>query len=173
MSEVLMSCTPYVWKVGPYVDGELPAAERDEVGRHLESCADCRELAAAFRDFDRIADGVDAPSVSAREWAAVLERVTREERIVEVVHSRRRWEWLLPAEALAALLLIGIFLGQPFFTSGSSPSGGFGPAESPDARLKGEESSVPIETPPDSRGHDEDGRLRPDTEPKADTDGGF
>jgi len=112
MSSETNSCTTtFAWKVGPYVDGELPLEERDSVEAHLSGCADCRDLARTFRNLDSLVAGARPPAVSGREWSRILDRVEREPRIVEAPARRRGWEWLVPIGALAALLVIGVSLG--------------------------------------------------------------
>ena len=99
-----------------YLDGELPLDERDALEGHLESCADCRELAGHFRSIDSLASRTTPPAVSGREWAAILENVTREDRVIELPSRHRTWEWMLPAAAVAALVVLGVFLGRGLLT---------------------------------------------------------
>ena len=70
-----------VWKIGPYVDGELPRAEREEVEAHLRECPDCEKLTARFRTLDSLAGRDEVPPVSAEEWSRILDNVTRQSRI--------------------------------------------------------------------------------------------
>ncbi len=137
MSETPMTCKDYVWKVGPYVDGELPLDERDDVESHLGACSDCRELAENFRTLDRVAGGTEAPPVTGREWAAMLENVKNgslpagaavdesspepasesEATVIQMKSesSSGGRDWLMPiVMSLAALLVIGVLIGKSF-----------------------------------------------------------
>lgn len=134
-----MSCKEYAWKIGPYVDGELPSGERNGVEAHIQRCEDCREMAMSFRALDRLAGGVEIPSVSGREWAAMLEAVTASAPAQPALRTRRSWEWLLPVASAAALLLLSLFIGKTFF-EGQQRAGG-------DVPLAGQESGVSGRSP--------------------------
>lgn len=122
-----MSCKQFYSKVGPYVDGELPFSDRDEVENHLRQCSDCREMTTAFRSLDRLAGSGPAPRVTNEEWSAVLENVKKREPGLRVVSSRRqRWKWLAPVGALAALLALAFFVAPSLFLTP--------PGEAPEAR---------------------------------------
>ena len=103
--------------IGPYLDGELSAEEREKVENCLADSAECRQLASELEELDRVARGDSPPAVSDDEWQEVLSSVRRTEKIVpfETVTSRRRW--LAPLAGLAALLCIGLFLRN----AGDSP----------------------------------------------------
>ena len=103
--------------IGPYLDGELSAEEREKVENCLADSAECRQLASELEELDRVARGDSPPAVSDDEWQEVLSSVRRTEKIVpfETVKSRRRW--LAPLAGLAALLCIGLFLRN----AGDSP----------------------------------------------------
>ena len=103
--------------IGPYLDGELSAEEREKVENCLADSAEFRQLASELEELDRVARGDSPPAVSDDEWQEVLSSVRRTEKIVpfETVKSRRRW--LAPLAGLAALLCIGLFLRN----AGDSP----------------------------------------------------
>ena len=103
--------------IGPYLDGELSAEEREKVEKCLADSADCRQQASDLEKIDRLAREDSPPAVSDDEWQDVLSSVRRTEKIVpfETVKSRRRW--LAPLAGLAALLCIGLFLRS----AGDSP----------------------------------------------------
>ena len=103
--------------IGPYLDGELSAEEREKVENCLADSAECRQMASELEELDRVARGDSPPAVSDDEWQEVLSSVRRTEKIVpfETVKSRRRW--LAPLAGLAALLCIGLFLRN----AGDSP----------------------------------------------------
>ena len=103
--------------IGPYLDGELSAEEREKVEKCLADSADCRQQASDLEKIDRLAREDSPPDVSDDEWQDVLSSVRRTEKVVpfETVKSRRRW--LAPLAGLAALLCIGLFLRS----AGDSP----------------------------------------------------
>ena len=99
-------CEQYEWMIGPLIDGELPAADAEEVQGHLGSCPACTRLAEDFRSFARLAARLEPPSpVSSEEWARVLATVEREPQTVRFAPRRRLIEWLAPALSLAALVI--------------------------------------------------------------------
>jgi hypothetical protein len=100
-------CKEFEWMVGPLVDGELPAAEAQEVERHLRACPTCSSLAEEFRSLDRLAHRMEPPpAVSAAEWDQVWELVRREPKVVHLEVLRGALDWLVPALSLAALVLL-------------------------------------------------------------------
>jgi anti-sigma factor RsiW len=122
-----MACKDIVWKIGPFIDGELPASEQGEVETHLGSCADCRETAMAFRHLDEVAGRQEVPPVSGQEWTRLWEGVvanpgaTSNEKIVSISDARpstweRSWspskKWLLVVVAAAAVFVLGVFVGS-------------------------------------------------------------
>jgi anti-sigma factor RsiW len=71
-----------------YLKNELPAASRDTVARHLESCASCRETSTAFRTLlEDLAHGRAAPAVHWPRYRAEL-RARLEARA-----ARPPWMW--------------------------------------------------------------------------------
>jgi anti-sigma factor RsiW len=111
-----MSCSNIAWKVGPFIDGELPPSEREEVALHLTTCTECVAMVAEFRRLDALAAGAGTvPSVSGDEWARLWEKVQAGAgsadagRVVSFPASRG---WLVPCLAAAAALLVGVFLGR-------------------------------------------------------------
>lgn len=119
------SCSKIVWKVGPFVDGELPSAEREEVASHLAACKDCSALALDFRKLDDVAARDKVPPVSGGEWASVLEGVlalsdsqarpdARDGQIVDFARHAGLRRWSLLAVAAAAIFLMGTFVGWKY-----------------------------------------------------------
>jgi len=122
-----MACKDIVWKIGPFIDGELPASERGEVEAHLDSCRDCCETAMEFRQLDELAGQQEVSPVSGQEWTRLWEGIlanrdaTREEKIVPISDARPSpWgrsgspskRWLLVAAAAAAIFVLGVFVGS-------------------------------------------------------------
>ena len=112
-----MSCKNTIWKVVPYVDGELPTEEHEDVATHLSECPECAKMAEEFGTLDRIAGRDTAPPVSSDEWANMLHNVTSRGRHARPVATRRAWEWLVPVASLAALVLLAVLLGPGLVTA--------------------------------------------------------
>jgi anti-sigma factor RsiW len=107
-------------RVGAYVDGELPPSEREGVEELLRKEPECRDVAENARWLDQLAGRERPPLVTVAEWArvkeAVLERAkTRRGRRGPVLAGGGRLgsraRALVPALSVAALVLIGIFIG--------------------------------------------------------------
>ena len=96
--------------IGPYLDGELSAKEREEVEEYLAGSEEYRCMAAETEELIRIAREDAPPEVNDEKWKEMLSSL-RSEGTTEpftVVGSRRRW--LAPLAGLAAVLVIGLFL---------------------------------------------------------------
>ena len=118
------SCSDYEWMVGPLVDGELPSADADAADRHVRECPSCGRLAESFRQFDRLASRMEAPpAVTTEEWARRLERIRKETAVVRLGFPLRVRDWLVPAFALAALALLGTWVGFSLVVKQSEPPG--------------------------------------------------
>lgn len=128
-----MPCKDHVWKIGPYVDGELPGGEREAVEAHLRKCRDCEKMAAEFHTLDALGGRGEVPAVSGEEWSRILEAITRQSQLEATSTRRPTWEWLVPVVSLAALLLFGVFFTRGLFEPSSGTSGSTaGRPEKPD-----------------------------------------
>lgn len=92
------------------LDGRLESAARQDVERHLSSCADCRRMADALR---RVKENVrkalmarEAPRELPARVAAILDRETRQGR------SPRRVRLALGIAAAAAVIAAGVWLSS-------------------------------------------------------------
>jgi anti-sigma factor RsiW len=98
---------PLAERLSAYIDGELDAAERAALERHLTGCADCQgavtELGGVRQRLG--SDGIrpgDAPSKA--EWRAIEQRI----------HRRRRLRGVaIGAGLLAAAALAVLMIGRP------------------------------------------------------------
>lgn len=99
-----------------YLKGEIEENERGELSRHLEQCAECRDLARELKMVFQTLDGLDkldglepGPGFTAKVKQEILG-----------LRQVRGWERiLLPALASAAAVLslgLGIFLGQSLYS---------------------------------------------------------
>ena len=113
--------------INDYVDGTLTAAERIDVGRHLEDCAACRLLAddlGHIRDRARALPLVPPPAAAwdrieraIRLHAAVLPATGRRRFSV----SRRTVGWALAATLVLATV-IGLSMARPHPPSPGGPA---------------------------------------------------
>jgi len=108
-----MKKCPAEEKLGAYLDGELPEAAAIEA--HVRTCKACAEELAAFAEVKRLSEGLAAPEVSSREWAAtwsaIADRVAakqpRAPGLWEALVRLRRV--LVPAAAAALVVAVGLF----------------------------------------------------------------
>ncbi|HEY4212641.1 MAG TPA: anti-sigma factor [Steroidobacteraceae bacterium] len=102
---------PTVLLIPWYLSGQLSAAERDEVDRHLESCASCREelrsARALRRDLKDAQERIPGPSlrVRAEVFRRLEERRARKAGVLDRISGGLR-ALLQPKWAPAAALLI-------------------------------------------------------------------
>jgi len=98
-------------QLSEYLDGELPAGERDAVEAHLKSCASC---AAVLNDLKRVvarASAVASHPPQADLWAGIAGRIEPDAaaRVVPfAAREKRRVVFTLPQLAAAAALLIAV-----------------------------------------------------------------
>jgi hypothetical protein len=111
-----MQCT-HVEKLIPLFAGDdLPAREADALRRHLESCENCRRLAAEFEESRDWLCGFPAPQIDEAMLDGVRDSVLRD---IGRIKNRTRWlQWIIPGRNLRfafaaslALLLITALLG--------------------------------------------------------------
>ena len=101
---------------------ELASSVCERIEAHLKSCAECREALAKLRRFEDLLTASPAPSVPEGFAARVVSRAKQQQTIVTRSEpARRRSLWSAwrrfeisagAAAALAAGLLLGIFLGH-------------------------------------------------------------
>jgi tetratricopeptide (TPR) repeat protein len=99
-------------RLSDYLDGELPADERDAVDEHLRNCASC---AAVLNDLKRVvarAAAADARPPQADLWRGIAARLNESGEAARVVpfaaKEARRFAFTLPQLAAAAALLIAV-----------------------------------------------------------------
>ncbi|MBI5502138.1 MAG: zf-HC2 domain-containing protein [Deltaproteobacteria bacterium] len=106
-----MRCWSARRRLSAYIDGELPAARRERLVRHLAGCPACaareRELRGAWDDLGALRVPDEAPDL----WSGVLERLAEPRRTGSFAARPR--PFLVPA-ALAACALVGLIGGALF-----------------------------------------------------------
>ena len=130
------ACQAFIQDLSPFVDGELSAARRQAVERHLAACADCTARVADFRaeaglvrlGLEMMADEVDFKDFGNQ----VLAKLTPEkppllERFAlsfAEMFRYQRWQLATGIAVAALALLVGLVLSlRP------APKAGYGSAE--------------------------------------------
>ena len=123
--------------VGPFLDGELPQGEARRVEALIDESPELRALAEQYRTLDDLArQSMSAPPhVSPSEWGAVWENI-RSEAGPSPRSTQRLSDWIIPFISIAALILLGLYLGQLIL--GTSPD----PAPSEPRTAQGSPSEI-------------------------------
>lgn len=153
-------------RLSEYLDGELPAAEREALERHLEACAGCRGTLADLREVVARARELEAETPPHDLWPEIAGRIAREAE--EVAEARRRGRprrggprtdrpprerrvvLSLPQLAAAAIALMALagglvwaaLAGGPGGAVGGAPGTAAGPGAPPEASLAGATSGA-------------------------------
>lgn len=108
----MSKCKDFEALLGALIDGELGGEQGDSVRRHVDSCSGCAGHLRRIQAIEALTAAAGVPAVTEEEWARVGERLR-----AAVEKSRRpaagrrrieRKEWLVPALAMAALILMGL-----------------------------------------------------------------
>lgn len=114
-----MNCEKAEQLIPLYVEADLDAAELQEVGKHLDACVACSNLAAEFRVSQSLLHGAALPEFDEAMFAEmrtavqhVVARTTTRPSLAELLNPI--WNWKLAFAAAAALLLLvgGIVLNS-------------------------------------------------------------
>jgi hypothetical protein len=111
-----MQCTHAEKLIPLFTGDDLPEREADDLRRHLESCENCRRLAAEFEESRDWLCGFASPPVDEAMLDGVRDSVLRD---IGRIENRVRWlQWVVPGWNLRfafatslALLLTGALLG--------------------------------------------------------------
>lgn len=91
-----------------YVTDDLDAGEIARVRKHLETCADCREAAAALEEICLMLGGI-AGEPEPEDLTGVRSRV-----LSRLNHGRRKvWGWAAAAAAVVALIGFSEYCNEP------------------------------------------------------------
>jgi anti-sigma factor RsiW len=104
------ACKQTIDRIDDYVDGVLDPGAVADVERHLGSCADCRDQAAALRRLIERADALDRAVEPERDlWPSIRSRIVAQNGADRTVRYRN-WAWLATAAAavLAVALLVSL-----------------------------------------------------------------
>jgi len=98
-----------------YLDHDLARAEEDSVRRHLDTCADCREVLESLAAVKACAATLVDPPAPADLWAGIASRigtagstsaVPAHGTLIEMPVRRRRWTLWQPLAAAAAFVAV-------------------------------------------------------------------
>jgi anti-sigma factor RsiW len=127
-------------ELSAWVDGELDAADRDEVESHLRSCAECAALAADLRALATRAASLEDRPPAHDLWPEIRERLAASPRarVVPLDAGRRRISLSWTQLAAAAIALIVIAGGSVWLAlSGREMMPGTGPSSVADRGTAG------------------------------------
>jgi anti-sigma factor (TIGR02949 family) len=100
-----MNCLEFRARLGPYVDGELSAADIAAAEAHCAACPDCARALDAEREFRALLRRQPREPAPPELRARIVAEVRRRSR-----RSVRAVRWLVPAGALAAVLVAAALL---------------------------------------------------------------
>jgi hypothetical protein len=122
-----MSAHP-IDRLSEYIDGELIAAEREEIESHLATCADCVALVADLRAVVAAAADVEDAPPATDLWPGIARRIEergRTPRIVPLESRRapRRLSFSIP-QLIAASIAIAVLSAAGVWTTLREPDTG-------------------------------------------------
>jgi len=98
--------------INGYVEDALDPAERQEVERHLESCTQCRQLAADLSEIRRVASSLELRQPPSRAWeriqAGIGARSVQASGDARLKPSRSTMAWLAAAAVLVIATVVGV-----------------------------------------------------------------
>jgi len=105
-----LDCDGFAAKLADYLDGDLPAVERDAMDAHASACTECRRLLSELEALRVDAAALPLLEPSRDLWAGIAERIDARvlpldaPRVGRTATVRRTWRH--PAVAAAALVLV-------------------------------------------------------------------
>src|SRR5712691_2792469 len=118
-----------------YLDHDLPRSESDAVQRHLEACADCREVLAAIASVKTRATSLVDPPAPTDLWAGIASRIgtagsssavpAQRVTVLELPRRSHGWsgsQWLAAAAAFAVVATGALWLAHDRLSPALRPS---------------------------------------------------
>src|SRR5215475_11314123 len=103
-----MRCTHAEKLIPLFAGDDLPAREADALRRHLESCANCRRLAAEFEESRDWLRGFAAPQFDEATLEGMRDSVSRD---IGRIEYRARWfQWIVPGWNLRFVFVTSLAL---------------------------------------------------------------
>jgi len=136
-----------------YVEDALSAGDRQDLERHLETCADCRRLAEDLAEIRRVAASLEPREPPARAWSR-LERAIELDTGARLKDSRDassrygNFAWLAAAAILVVATVVGVRYGTgarragPPAAAPAAPVGTVGGAPLPQASAEAVEAEL-------------------------------
>lgn len=115
---------PRVDLLSAYVDGDLPAARRAELERHLDGCACCREWLVALRATQHELRALADDSLGFDLSQVVRGRIEAMPGPAAPRRGRQhgRWRWFVPAGVgAAASIALGVAMGVALMAPAAAP----------------------------------------------------
>lgn len=111
-----MNCKQLEDLLSPYLDGELDAAQRSDVERHLPGCPDCQR---ALKDLRLMHEALQAPALRHHASDTLQQRIKLKLRDADARAQRPTWpRWA----AVAATVVIAAALTWNFLPRGNAPA---------------------------------------------------
>lgn len=111
-----MNCKELEDLLSPYLDGELDAAQRSDVERHLEGCPACQRT---LKQLSMMHEALQAPALRHHASDTLQQRIKMRLRDEEIRAARRTWpRWA----AVAATVVIAAALTWNFLPRGNGPA---------------------------------------------------
>src|SRR5215470_11977375 len=103
-----MRCTHAEKLIPLFAGDDLPAREADALRRHLDSCANCRRLAAEFEESRDWMRGFAAPQFDEAALDGMRDLVLRD---IGRIENRARWiQWIVPGWNLQFIAVLSMSL---------------------------------------------------------------
>jgi anti-sigma factor RsiW len=132
-----------------YVEHALDASARAQIERHLDDCADCKQLVADLAEIRQVASSLDLREAPARVWLRI-ERAIELERRAErggvlgasraAVSRVSTYAWVAAAAALVLATAVGLRYGLT--SRPASPTGPQSVASAPNPAASTDEASA-------------------------------
>lgn len=106
-----MSGDQWTARLSEYIDGDLPADERQGLEAHLAACAECQETMAQLRRVRVRAGGLEDRPPQVDLWPGIAERIGVNTGTYRVPAPTRRWTFSMPQLAAAAVVLMLVGAG--------------------------------------------------------------
>ena len=116
---------PYTELLSAYLDHDLPRSQADAVQRHLEVCADCRDVLASLTNVKTRATTLVDPPAPTDLWAGIASRIgtagsssavpARRAVVYELPQRRHAWagsQWLAAAATFAIVASGALWLAH-------------------------------------------------------------
>ena len=131
----------YTELLSGYLDHDLPRSEADAVQRHLEACADCRDVLAGLSNVKTRATSLVDPPAPTDLWAGIASRIgtagsssavpVRRAVVYELPYRKQGWsgaQWLAVAATFAVITCGTLWLVQDRLFPALRPAAGGVPA---------------------------------------------